>query len=236
MASQITLETPSGPMPAVLSQRGAARGGIVVIQEAFGLTSHIHDICDRLAEAGYTAIAPALFHRQGSPVFSYDDYQATTSVMQTLKADEISSDVSIALEYLKSQRLSEKQCGIVGFCMGGTVAFTVAVEKALGAAATFYGGGISKGRFGFSPLLDIADKLQTSWIGFYGDQDQSIPIQDVEKLRTKVETAHVPTEIVRYPDAGHGFNCNDRASYHELSAKDAWERMLNWFTKYIGVD
>jgi carboxymethylenebutenolidase len=118
--------------------------------------------------------------------------------------------------------------------MGGTVAFFAATQWHLGAAVTFYGGGISQGRFGFPSLLDIAPELQTPWLGLYGDRDQGIPVDEVESLRRVVAKAPVPTEIVRYPQAVHGFNNNDRPdAYHEPSAKDAWARTLAWFGQYL---
>ena len=110
---------------------------------------------------------------------------------------------------------------VVGFCMGGSVSFFAAARWPLGAAASFYGGGLTEGRFGIPPLIDVAATLQTPWLGLFGDQDQSIRVDQVEALRTAVAKASVDTEIVRYSDAEHGFHCDARDSYHEASAKDA---------------
>jgi carboxymethylenebutenolidase len=85
-----------------------------------------------------------------------------------------------------------------------------------------------------SPLVELAPGLQTPWLGLFGDEDQGIPVDQVEALRTAVATAPVPTEIVRYPAAGHGFHCDARPdSYHEASAQDAWGRTLDWFERYL---
>ena len=117
--------------------------------------------------------------------------------------------------------------------MGGTFAAFAASQHALGAAVTFYGGGISAGRFGMSPLVELAPAFQTPWLGLYGDQDESIPSDEVETMRGAAAEASVPTGVVRFPDAGHGFNCDARDSYHEASAKDGWSRALGWFGDHL---
>jgi carboxymethylenebutenolidase len=235
MAEEITLATADGDMPTYLATPpGDASGGIVVVQEAFGVTPHIQSICRRLADAGYTAIAPALFHRIGSPVHDYGDFNAVMPSMGSLTAGGIETDLDAAFAYLHERGFDDARIGIVGFCMGGTVAFFAATQWQLGAAVTFYGGGISQGRFGFPSLLDIAPELQTPWLGLYGDRDQGIPVDEVESLRRVVAGAPVPTEIVRYPEAAHGFNCDDRPeAFHEPSAKDAWARTLAWFEQHL---
>jgi carboxymethylenebutenolidase len=235
MAEEITLKTADGDMPTYLATpAGASSGGIVVVQEAFGVTPHIESICRRLADAGYTAIAPALFHRTGSPVHGYDDFNAVMPSMGSLTAGGIEVDLDSAFADLRERGFDDASTGIVGFCMGGTVTFFAATQWQLGAAVTFYGGGVSQGRFGFPSLLDIAPELQTPWLGLYGDLDQGISVDEVESLRRVVAAAKAPTEIVRYPEAPHGFNNDDRPdAYHEPSASDAWSRTLAWFGQYL---
>jgi carboxymethylenebutenolidase len=235
MAEEIVLTTTDGDMPAyVASPDGAARAAIVVVQEAFGVTPHIQSICRRLADAGYAAIAPSLFHRVGSPVLEYGDFKAVMPAMTSLTAGGIEFDLDAAFAELVRRGFDEAHTGIVGFCMGGTVALFAGTQWQLGAAVTFYGGGVAQGRFGFPSLLDVAPDLRTPWLGLYGDLDQGIPVDEVESLRRVAAKAPVATEVVRYPDAGHGFNCNDRPeAYHEKSAADAWARTLAWFTQHI---
>lgn len=235
MTEEITLTTADGDMPTYVAiPEGDARGGIVVVQEAFGVTPHIQSICRRLAEAGYTALAPAFYHRVGSPVLDYGDFNAVMPAMASLTAGGIESDLDAAFDELKRRGFDDAHTGIVGFCMGGTVVLFAGTQWALGAAVTFYGGGVSQGRFGFPSLLDIATDLQTPWLGLYGDLDQGISVDDVEALRRVAAAAPVPTEVVRYPEAGHGFNCNDRSdAYHEPSATDAWRRTLAWFDTHL---
>ena len=233
-ARDVTLGEGSGAFPAVLAApEGTAKGGVVVVQEAFGLTPHIRNICTRLADAGYLAVAPALFHRQGAPVLSYEEIDKARPVMAQLRSDQILSDVEAALGELERQGVAPERRGIVGFCMGGTVALAVATHVRLGASVSFYGGGVAEGRFDFPPLAEIAPTLQAPWLGLFGDQDASIPVDDVERLRNEAAKASVPTEVVRYPDAGHGFNCDDRSAYEPASAADAWSRTVAFFDAHL---
>ncbi|HEY3811445.1 MAG TPA: dienelactone hydrolase family protein [Acidimicrobiales bacterium] len=233
--SGVVLDTPDGPMPTYAAEPdGPAKGGIVVVQEAFGVTHHIEQIAARLGEAGWHAVAPALFHRQGSAVLAYDDLAAVMPVMQQLTAAGIDTDMQAAFEHLEKAGSPPPRQGVVGFCMGGSVVFHTACDHALGAAVTFYGGGIREGRFGYPAQLERARQLRTPWLGLYGDVDKGIPPEQVEELRSAAAAAPVPTEVVRYADADHGFNCNDRpAVYNPAAAGDAWARTLAWFDTYL---
>jgi carboxymethylenebutenolidase len=233
--STLSLNTPDGPMPAYQAEpaSGPPRGAVLVVQEAFGLTSHIESICRRLADAGHVAVAPALFHRSGSPVFEYGDFDKVMPVMQELQADGIRADLDATFDHLAELGFSPGRIGIVGFCMGGTVSLVAGVERPLGAAVTYYGGGVTQGRFGFEPTAELAPRLQSPWLGLFGDLDQGIPVDDVEALRAAAATASVDTEVVRYAEAAHGFNCDERDAYHEASATDAWSRTLAWFDRHL---
>lgn len=208
-------------------------GGVVVVQEAFGLTGHIRDICGRLADAGYAAIAPALFHRLGAPVLGYGEIQRAMPLLGQLHAEEIRSDIAAALDHLHGLGLPAARCAVVGFCMGGSITFNMAAELELGAAVTFYGGGVVTGRFGFPPQTEVAPSLRTPWLGLYGDKDESIPVDQVETLRERVDLAPVATGVVRYQDAGHGFNCDARGSFVPDAAADAWARTLDWLGVHL---
>jgi carboxymethylenebutenolidase len=206
-----------------------AVGGVIVVQEAFGVTDHIEDVCERLAGVGWLAVAPHLFHRTGDAVLSYDDFSQVRPHMAALTADGILADIDAGFAYLEGAGFPSDTAGIVGFCMGGTVALATAVERQIGGAVTFYGGGVVAGRFGFPPLVELAPKLRAPWLGLFGDDDQGIPVAEVEQLAAAAATAEVRTEVVRYPDAGHGFHRDGSGAYVEAPAKDAWMRTLDWF-------
>jgi carboxymethylenebutenolidase len=205
-----------------------ARAAVIVLQEAFGVNDHIRDLSHRFASAGYLAAAPHLFHRSGDPELGYEDMQEVMPYIMQLQADQIEADLEATLAHLKGIGFEGHQVGIVGFCMGGSISFVAGCYWELGAAVTFYGGGITQSRFGLPPLFDLAPTLKTPWLGLFGDADSSIPTNEVEGLRKATAKAAVETEIVRYPDANHGFNCDVRGSYHEISAKDGWRQTLAW--------
>jgi carboxymethylenebutenolidase len=231
----LTVPTADGPLPLYDARPGSeATAAVVVIQEAFGVNAHIEDVSRRFALAGYRAVAPHLFHRTGDPSLSYADLEAIRPHMQALTAAGITTDLTAALNYLTDDGFPSRRVGMVGFCMGGSITMYGASQFDLGAAVTFYGGGVAEGRFGLPPLIDLAPALRAPWLGLFGDLDAGIPVDQVEALRTAAEPAPVPTDVVRYPDAGHGFHCDARTqSYHEPSAKDAWRRTLDWFARYL---
>jgi carboxymethylenebutenolidase len=225
---------PTDPTPlSVHEPTGAPIGGVVVVQEAFGVNDHIEDVCRRFAEERYLAVAPHLFHRSGDPKLGYDDLTQVRPHMEALTAEGILTDIDAALARLTGEGLPALRIGAVGFCMGGTVALITAVEREVGAAVTFYGGGVTQGRFGFPPLVELAPRLRAPWLGLFGDLDQGILVEEVEQLRAAAATAATKVEVVRYPEAGHGFHCDQRASYHAASASDAWQRTLDWFARYL---
>jgi carboxymethylenebutenolidase len=205
----------------------------VVVQEAFGVNDHIEDVCSRLAAEGYLVVAPHVFHRTGDPKLGYDDMSLVMPHFAALTADTIAEDMSAAFDHLVSAGVGASETGVVGFCMGGTVTLVTATQRALGAAVTFYGGGVATGRFGLPSLIDAAPRLRTPWLGLYADLDTGISVAEVEDLRAAAASSDQRTDIVRYPDAQHGFNCDRRGSYHEPSARDAWARMLAWFEHHL---
>lgn len=215
--------------------RENAKGAVVVIQEVFGVNQHIQDVTRRFAEAGYHAVAPHLFHRTGSPELPYDDFNKVMPHMAALDDDKIFGDVDAAVGHLEQQGWGSPQIGLVGFCFGGRVAFLVGTSRPLGAVVGFYGGGIVTVRWPqFPAIVDQAPNMKAAYLGLFGDQDQSIPVEDVERIRTELANTPVPHEIVRYPDAGHGFHCDMRPDhYHEASAKEAWAKTLSWLDEHL---
>jgi carboxymethylenebutenolidase len=218
----------------VARPKGATKGAVIVIQEAFGVTEHIQDVCERFAAEGYVGVAPHIFHRTGDPLIAYDKMQEVIPHVMGLKAPGLMADMDAALAYLKKEGFGPAKVAIVGFCLGGSVAALVAGRRKIGAAVTFYGGGVTSGRFGEQSLVELGPQFQTPWLGLYGDVDQSIPFTEVEMLRRAAAKSSVDTDVVRYPEADHGFHCDHRPSfYHEASAKDAWGRTVAWVDAHL---
>jgi carboxymethylenebutenolidase len=193
---------------------GPAKGGVVVIQEIFGVNHHIRAVCDRLAGEGYAALAPALFDRQ-QPNFetgySPDEIAHARKFVANPDWGAMMRDTQAAIDAAKQ----DGPVGIIGFCMGGTIAFLAAARlNGLSAAIAYYGGQIAKN-------ADEKPKVPTQL--HFGEKDASIPMSDVEIIKEKRGR---DCEIYVYPDAGHGFNCDERGSYNEAAAKVAWRRSI----------
>ena len=234
----LQLSTPDGPMEVFeATPDGAqAKAAIIVIQEAFGVNDHIEDVACRFAAEGYHAVAPAIFHRAGGGTAPYDDFSKVMPLFEGLTDDGVLMDVDATLDYLHGAGFADDSIGIVGFCFGGRVTFLVAARRKIGAGVGFYGGGITHNSQGMAgPLADEAGSLQTPWLGLFGDEDAMIPVDGVEDLRAGLRESPVKTDVVRYPGAGHGFHCDARESYHEESAKDGWDRALNWFSSHLAA-
>lgn len=232
----VLVETGDGPMRLyeAMPEDGGVGRGVVVVQEAFGVNNHIEDVTRRFAAEGYHAVAPELFHRAGGGTAPYDDFERVLPKFAGLTDEGILADLEAAVAHLGDAGLPADAVGLVGFCMGGRSTFLFALERAVGAAVGFYGGGIVTSRFPqFPALVDRVGELRTPWLGLFGDLDGSIPVDDVERLREALGAAPAPTEVVRYADADHGFHCDARASYHQPSAADAWARTLAWFDQHL---
>jgi carboxymethylenebutenolidase len=237
--SWVEVGTPDGPMKVFEAHGdGPRRGAVIVVQEAFGVNDYVAQVARDLASEGWHAVAPEFFHRNGGGVVSYEGgMEGVLEKFAGLDDSKVLDDLDATIGLLHERGFEDRSIGLVGFCWGGRVSFLAAARRPLGAAVGFYGGGIVTARFPqFPALLGEASSLKTPWLGLFGDQDQSIPVEDVETLRTALGTAPVDHDIVRYPDAGHGFHCYARAGhFHKESAEDAWDRALAWFSSHISA-
>jgi carboxymethylenebutenolidase len=216
------------------------KGAVIVIQEAFGVNDYIADVVRDLAEGGWQGAAPELFHRSGpASVAPYDDFSKVLPLFEPLTDDGVLRDLDATIDLMHQHGFADSAIGLIGFCWGGRVTFLASLRRTLGAAVGMYGGGIVTARFPqFPALVGEAAALKTPWLGLFGDEDQSIPVEDVEQLRKSLdESAPVDHGIVRFADAGHGFHCAARpANYHAESALDAWSRAIGWFDSHLRKD
>ena len=212
----------------VIEPEHPARAAVLVIQDAWGVTDHLVGQGAALADRGMLAVLPHLFHRVGDPVIDSSDLPLAMKHVIALRGDEIESDVVDAAGYAVDRGVPA--VGIVGFCMGGSIALWAAARGPVDAAVTFYGSGIAQARWtGIPSGLDLALEIKVPWLGLYGDQDQTIPIEQVEQLRAVLADNPVPTEIIRYPDAGHAFATDPASPRHRAAAAaDGWARACTW--------
>ena len=197
---------------------GTPKGGMVVIQEIFGVNHHIRAVCDRLAALGYAAIAPQVFDRFARDFesgYTPDEIAHARGMLGNLNWDNMIKDIAAAKDNLKGT----SPIGIVGFCMGGTAAFLAACRiPGFSASVAFYGGMIGK----------FADeKPQCALQMHFGEKDDGIPLSTVEEIKKKQPQA----ETYIYEGAPHGFYCDERASYRKEAGDLAWKRAQEFLTK-----
>ena len=225
----------SHPLPTA----GDSFPAVIVVQEAFGVNRHIEMVCDRFAQEGYVAVAPALFHREHpNPKLGYGDADVPdrNRYMGALRDDELVEDLNVTINYLQERygRTRGQKIGIVGYCVGGRITYLAATScPALSAASVYYGGRILS-PFGDGPApIDLTSQIKIPVMGNFGEQDGNPSPADVGKIEAKLKEARVTYDFKIYPGVGHGFNCDERDSYHEASAADALSRTLDWFDRYL---
>ncbi|MGH8007722.1 MAG: dienelactone hydrolase family protein [Candidatus Binatia bacterium] len=217
-----------------------ARPAVVVFKEIFGVNSHIRDVTERVAREGYVALAPDFFHRTGPGVeYGYDDKGMTEGVklLGALKADEMIADAQAALSFLKRQAGVEgTRIGAMGFCIGGHMTYLTACETDVKASASFYGGGIAadKGLGGGPSTLSRTHKIRGRILCLFGAKDAHIPLSQVDAIRAELEKNNIRHEVVVYPQADHGFFCDQRGSYDKAAAEDAWAKVKKLFAEELG--
>ena len=199
---------------------GPPRGAVVIVQEIFGVNGHIRAVCDDYAGEGYVALAPALFDRVERGVelgYQADDIAAGRAIREKVSLEQALADVEAAAQ----QVAAAGRIGVVGYCWGGTVAWVAATRsRTFAAAISYYGGGVP----------DLADEQPNCPVQLhFGEHDHAIPLEGVDRLKA----AHPELPVHVYP-AGHGFNCDQRSSYHADSARQARERALAFLRAHVG--
>ncbi|MFO0741110.1 MAG: dienelactone hydrolase family protein [Labilithrix sp.] len=205
---------------------------VIVIQEVFGVHEHIKDMCRRFAKAGYFAVAPELYYRQGDTKTS-KDFGEIMKVVEKVGDEQVTKDLDATLKWAQGQgKVDGKRIACIGWCWGGRQSWLYAAHADLKAAAAFYGP-ISNAPSALKPksVLDVAGKLKTPVIAFYAGKDGHIPVSHVELLKKELATGKSGSEVNVYADADHGFNADYRPTYNKAAAEDSWKKTLEWFKK-----
>lgn len=224
MGENTTLRASDGHELGAYRSRPAARpkGGVVVLQEIFGVNQHIREVTDGFSADGYSAIAPALYDRSSvrnvELGYGPEDIVRGRELREEFSWDDTVKDVEAAMKLLRAEGL---KVGTVGYCWGGSISFLAAVRLPLDAAVVYYGGQI---------LPYVEEKQRCPLLMHFGKKDASIPPVQVETI----QKAH-PEAIVHLYDADHGFDCNHRAAFDEAASKLASERTLAFFEKHLAV-
>ena len=205
---------------------------VLVVQEIFGVHEHIRDVCRRFAHRGYCAVAPELYARQGDVSKLTDPGTIMTQVVEKVPDAQVFADLDDTLAWLAHEAAGDPaRAAVTGFCWGGRITWLYAAHRpALRAAVAWYGRLEGKpNELQTEYPLDVAARLTVPVLGLYGGQDQGIPQESVERMRTALAGGRSGSEIVVYPDAPHGFHADYRPSYRDQAASDGWSRTLAWF-------
>jgi carboxymethylenebutenolidase len=227
MGAYLALPDGAGPHPAV-----------IVFQEIFGVNSHIRDVTERVAKLGYVAIAPDYHHRSApGQELKYDQegMQKGMPLIGKLVQANVIADIEATLATLAARNdVRHDRTGCIGFCIGGHVAYLAATTGHFQATASFYGGGIAKMGLGAPDATVTRTKLiKGKIVCFFGEKDGAIPPDQVQQIRHALDENHINHEVVVYEPATHGFFCDQRGSYHQPSAADAWQRVQKLFAEEL---
>jgi carboxymethylenebutenolidase len=223
-STTVTFESSRGEAEGYLARpdapgEGGGRPAVVVIQEWWGLVPHIEDVSRRLAEEGYIALAPDLYHGKTT----VDDEEAH-HLMEGLDWGRAAAELAGAVHHLREAE-GATSVGVVGYCMGGALTMVAAAGGGVDAYASFYG---------FPPegAADV-EGTEAPGILFYGDQEDVFSVPDAQAFAERQRERGRETETVVYPDAGHAFFNDTRETYREHAARDAWARTLELFRRHL---
>lgn len=222
MSNNIQLTADDGHILNAYESGGDQPGtaGLIVLQEIFGVNHHIRSVADQYAREGFHTVAPALFDRAQPGVeldYSPESIQTARALFSRIDPDATLKDIAAAIAHARS-RVTSGKVGVIGYCLGGRLAWLSATRLRADAAVGYYG-----------RVIDvIAEEPRCPVMLHFGSQDQHIPVSDVEKIK---ETR--PSLPVFLYDAGHGFNCNERSSYSETAASLAFTRSLAFLKEHL---
>ena len=208
---------------------------VLVIQEIFGVHEYIADTCRRFAKAGYLAIAPELYARQGDPAMYGEMAKLMAEVVSKVPDAQVMADLDGAVQWAAAHGGDPARVGITGFCWGGRITWLYAAHGPVKAGVAWYGR-LQGNKNELQPMypIDLVAKFKAPVLGLYGGKDTGIPQESVDAMKAALKSgsaAAKASEFVIYPDAPHAFHADYRPSYREQAAQDGWAHMLSWFKK-----
>jgi carboxymethylenebutenolidase len=208
---------------------------VLVVQEIFGLHEYIKDVCRRFAKAGFLAVAPELYVRQGD-ASRFNDIPALIAEIVSRVADaQVMGDLDAAASWATGNGGSATRLGVTGFCWGGRIAWMYAAHNpSVRAGVAWYGPVARAYCAGDQNAIDVADRIKVPMLGLYGGDDAGIPADTVEKMRAALKaTGNSGSEFMIYPGTPHAFHADYRPSYRKEAAEDGWTRALAWFRDHL---
>ncbi len=211
--------------------------GIIVLQEIFGVNSHIREVTERIAKLGYIAIAPALYQRTVPGFergYTVKDIEIGRKYKALTTSTELISDIQASIEYLKQLLQIKPKFGCIGFCFGGHVAYLAATLSDIIATASFYGGAIATTTpGGGEPTITRTSEIKGTIYTLFGVKDTLISLDEVGQIEAELKKNQIKHRVFRYEGADHGFFCDQRSNYHQQSAEDAWDKVKRLFEQEL---
>lgn len=246
--TKVMISTPDGAMPAYVftstpstlaqstftqstSTQSDRQPAILLLMEAFGVTSHIKEVAARIAKKGYVVLTPDLYYRElPNNKFRYDEVEQAMEMMYRLDFGKpVQEDLQSALIYLKSRSdVLPDRIGVTGFCLGGGLSFLTACQfsETIAAAAPFYGMVLDE-------WIDAVAKITVPIYLFFGGADPFIPLERIKQIEARFQELGKDYRLKVYPDANHGFFCHERSSYHRSAAEEAWHELIQFFHHHL---
>jgi carboxymethylenebutenolidase len=233
-AGEVKIPVADGEIPAyrAMPAHGDGFPVVLVVQEIFGVHEHIKDVCRRFAHQGYCAIAPELYARQGDVSKLTDYREIFAQVVSKVPDAQVMADLDAAVDWAaKTGSGDAARVAVTGFCWGGRITWLYAAHNPKLKAGVAWYGRLTGQPTELQPRypIDIAAELKAPVLGLYGEQDQGIPLEDVDKMRAALAAARQPSSIAVFAGAPHGFHADYRPSYRADAARDAWQQALAWF-------
>ena len=234
-AGEISIPTASGDIPAyrAMPANGRNLATILVVQEIFGVHEHIKDVCRRFAKAGWLAIAPEMYYRQGDVSKLKDNKEIFSQVVSKVPDAQVMSDLDAAAAWAAKNGGDPKRLGITGFCWGGRVTWLYAAHNQNVKAGVAWYGRLVGPSNDMTPKhpTDLVDQINAPVLGLYGGADAGIPNDTVDKMNAALKEKGKPSMIHLYPDTPHAFHADYRPSFRKEQAEDGWKRATAWFKK-----
>jgi carboxymethylenebutenolidase len=236
-AGEVKIAAKGGEMPAYRAMPAGKKGlaTVLVVQEVFGVHEHIKDMCRRFAKAGFLAVAPELYARQGDPAKYPDISKLISELVSKVHDVQVMEDLDSTTAWAAKNGGDPAKLGVTGFCWGGRIVWMYAAHnQKLKGGVAWYGATARAFAPGDQTALDVVSQIKAPVLGLYGAADQGIPVDTVEKMRDALKAAgNQKCEFVIYPDTPHGFNADYRPSYRKEAAEDGWKRCVAWFNKTL---
>jgi carboxymethylenebutenolidase len=231
-AGEVKVTVKDGSMPAYRAQPAGKKNlpTVIVVQEIFGVHEHIKDVCRRFAKAGYLAIAPELYARQGD-VSKLSNIEEIRPIVAKVPDEQVMSDIDAAVEWAGKNGGDTSKLGITGFCWGGRITWLYAAHNQKLKAGVAWYGRVEGAPTALQPKnpIDLVASINAPVLGLYGGADAGIPNDGVDRMRAALKAAGKKSDIHTYPDTPHAFHADYRPSFRKEQAQDGWKRALDWF-------